>query len=156
MTDRVAKLLAKVTAGTTLKPKGSGGGTVSNVNLVMGALGMGRAGRPATLVLFAHHCDDDRARAMLTAWLQRWAWITWHSAGDPRAMVSVDQVNSLAAMAVDLHTIPGTRKNLKEMAAILGVNHQTFTRKYRRHLDRCLAELQYLEEQGTRALLKHL
>lgn len=154
MTDRTAKLLARVIPGTAFKQAAGAGGSIETVNLVMAAMGMGKAGREGTLILLANYCEDENARLWACQWLTRWAWLTWLKVGAPDTNVTTGQMQRLAAMALGQHIDPeaGRKTSLKAMAELVGVNHQTFRKKYRRHFHRMQAEIAYHESQAISAL----
>ena len=157
MTDAVAIMLARVTAGAPMN-EGGGGGSINTVNHVMAALGMGKAGRLGTLILLANYCDDDNCRIWAEQWLIRWAWIAWLKVGDPAATVTTGQMGRLVSVALGQHIDPeaGRRTGVKAMAQLVGVNHQTFRKKYRRHFHRIQAEISYHESGAIMALVTHL
>ena len=145
-TETAVKLLAQATAGSSMKPRGPGGGTVRNVNLVMGALGMGRAGRAPTLVLLGNYCEDQQAARMAQVWLLRWAWLAWLHSAPAGTRVTVRLMKALVKLAWLQHTRQNWRNaSLADQAKFLGVNHQTFKAHFQDHLRRCRAELQYQE-----------
>jgi hypothetical protein len=158
MSENIAKMLAQVTAGSTIKPNIGGGGSVRTVNMVMGALGMGKAGRAGTLILLANYCEDESARRWAEGWLARWSWITWLKVGDPDANISVNQMKKLVSVALGQHIDPeaGRRTSLKAIAELVGINHQTYSKKYRRHFQRLKAEIAYQEAEAISALHRHL
>ncbi len=157
MTDKVARMLARVTAGAPPRD-GGGGGTVITVNLVMGAIGMGKAGRIGTLLLLANYCEDENARRWAEQWLTRWAWLTWLKVCDRGHTVTIGQMQRLVSVALGQYIDPeaGRRTGLKAMAELVGVNHQTYRKKYRAHFHRIQAEISYHESGAIAALMKSL
>lgn len=156
MSDKVAMLLARVTAGTQMDP--GGGGTPATVNTVMAAVGMGPAGLPGTLIMLANYCDDQRAHEMAEGWLNRWAWSVWAKTGNPDAAVTVTQMQKLVRVALNNHINPATARysNLKQIATYVGVTRKTFSVKYRRQYERIRAEIAYMESHSIEALKRKL
>ena len=98
MTDRVARLLAKVTAGSP--PGDGGGGSIRTVNEVMAAMGMGKAGRIGSMILLANYCDDNDSRRWAEAHLVRWAWLTWLMVAPPDITTTTGQMARLVSVAL--------------------------------------------------------
>lgn len=157
MSDKVAMMLARVTAGCPVKDEGPPS-TTSNVNLVMGAMGMGKAGRFGSLVLLANYCDDEAARRWAEGWLARWAWVTWFKVGQGEFTVTTRQITDLAKLALTHHINPALARqtSIKKAAKLIRVNHQTYRLKYLKHYQRIRAEIAYHESQAIAALMKHL
>ena len=157
MTDHVAKLLARVTAGAPQNMGTGGSGAIETVNKVMGALGMGRAGRPGTLILMANYCEDDSCRRWAEQWLVRYAWIGWLKTADPSVSVSTGQMARLVSVALGQHIDPeaGRRTGVKVMAKLIGMNHQTFRIKFRDHFQRIKVEITTQENMAIAALVEH-
>ena len=151
-------MLARITAGTTLKPHTPGGGNNNHVNVVMAALGMGSAGLWGSSILLANYADDLEARKLAIELANRWAWLTWLKVGRPEQAVTTKQMKRLAYLAVKYHCNPAAYRQatIKNIAADVGVNHHTFRVKYRKHFHRIQAELQAREAQAIAAINFHL
>jgi len=155
----LAQLLAKATAGASMEP-GTGGDTKgpNRAMDVLGALGMSGASAWGAMILLASYQDDDQAMGYVLNRATRFAWQTWLRTAQDSHTVTTKQIRLLAKMAVAHHMNPAgaRRHNVLKRAKFLGVNHQTFQRKFRPHYQRLMAELQYQEEEAARKLLKRL
>lgn len=161
MKESTAKLLARATAGAPVNEAAgtSGkGGKARNVNMVMAALGMGKASAPGAQILLANYCEDQVALKLAQAYLVRWAWLAWLQNEPSDTPVTTRQINDLVKMALHHHTNPGPGRSagIKKMAAAINVNHQTFRKKYKAHYQRIAAEISYLEGQAAARLEKAL
>ena len=146
MTERVAQMMARITAGSEMN-EGGRGGVISSVNTVMAAAAIGDAGRIGTHILIANYCDSHDARLWAEQWLLKWAWGQWLKMSNWDAKISTGEMSRLVSVVMGQHICPeaGRRTSEKNVAGIIGIGADTLKGKYGRIHGKMIREVQHHE-----------
>ncbi|MBU8921767.1 MAG: hypothetical protein KOO63_08105 [Bacteroidales bacterium] len=153
MSERVARMMARITAGSEMKEPGRGS-ILNVVNSVMAAAGLGKAGRIGTFILLANYCDSADSRLWAEQWLLKWSWSEWLKTGDKSAKVTTGEMERLVSVVMGQHICPeaGRRTSKKIEASIIGIGAHTLKNKYGGMHGRMIREIQYQESVAISAI----
>lgn len=152
-------LLARLTAqspGPRPKEPGKGKPTLTAADI---SLISSHAPHMSYHALMAKICDDRISEREILKWAKRISLAEWFS--NPlyaEVSCSARALNKLPELAVLAWINPQLphAANIKNQAAFVNENPETYRKKYRNHFAFLLGELAYLEEVGRRAVMGFL
>ena len=157
MSERVARMMARITAGTEMREAGKGS-IINTVNIVMAAAGVGKAGRIGTFILLANYCESEDSRLWAEQWLLRWSWLEWLKLDAQSTKVTTGEMARLVSVVMGQHICPdaGRRTSKKVAAEIIGIGVDTLKGKYGKIHNRMIREVQYQESVAIMAIERGL